>query len=631
PPDIKTWSHEAGYSQTNQIPYRSGDYYIFRERKKGTNRLTVSRARKLTGKRTIILDEKSECAANEHLVSFRLYGDLMAYGKSVNGSDTSTWRVRDLKTGKDQENIAIQVHNGRVGFLPGGSGLWYRKSPGPNSSQPGSNTLRSSTKRDHQQIGIYFTALQGKEAGKERLYYKPNHRKSIFISPYFILENLVLISECYRRDSYLVFLRRQNPKSRKTVQLFKDCPGRYTLVGEVDGKLLFQTDATNSRGAVLSVKVDKKRLRVGKPQVVTQVEDGNTFIDSAHVVAGGILVNYTDIERGTSKLSLFDIDGRKIKDLKLPVEGIISGIIANRKVLSYTIESIGSSPRIFSHNVKTNRSKQLFDSSFRFPKELDISLVRVKSLDGTEIPMRLVRLRDTAPKGAATIMHVYGGFGVSQLPVLNHQAISWILMGGVWAQPYLRGGSEFGAHWHNQAIGVKKQRTFDDAIACARWLITHGYCKRSKLAIMGGSNGGLTVGAAICQAPELFGAAACYNGLFDMLKYESYGIGWIYADEYGSVKKKNDFQALKKYSPYHCLKETDHFPSVLLTASDHDDRVNPCHSYKFAALLQSKMGHKANILLNVESNRGHTGAIPSNLALDELLFIADALKLRLDK
>ena len=327
---------------------------------------------------------------------------------------------------------------------------------------------------------------------------------------------------------------------------------------------------------------------------------------------------------------------------------------------SFSMSNFGTPSIIYRLNLKNGKPTVVFAPTFKSDMKIVEEVVKVPSKDGTEIPMLIARLSSVKPNPKTPVqMHVYGGFGISmQSSSFSYDSLCWFAMGGMLAMPYLRGGSELGENWHRQATKLNKQRTFDDAIACAEWLIDNRYSSAKKLAITGGSNGGLTVAVAITQRPELFGAAIGNNGLYDMLRFESHTIGWAWASEYGTTRRKNEFLTLKKYSPYHNLGSKRHansakpaknsharparstngkrskqsvkgsFPKILLNVDADDDRVAPWHTYKFAAALQKRYGEMTDILLRVESKRGHGNSRPSNRLIEELAFLQWALDMR---
>jgi prolyl oligopeptidase len=252
------------------------------------------------------------------------------------------------------------------------------------------------------------------------------------------------------------------------------------------------------------------------------------------------------------------------------------------------------------------------------PERFTTRQVFYKSKDGTRVPMFITHRKDLELDGNnPTLLYGYGGFNISLTPSFSASTIVWLEMGGVYAQPNLRGGGEYGEQWHKAGTKLRKQNVFDDFIAAAEWLISNKYTKSQKLAIAGGSNGGLLVGAAITQRPDLFGAALPAVGVLDMLRFHKFTIGWAWTSDYGSADNAEEFKALYKYSPLHNLKEGTKYPATLITTADHDDRVVPAHSFKFAAAIQEAQGGEDPVLIRIETKAGHGAGKPTAKIIEE--------------
>ena len=263
-------------------------------------------------------------------------------------------------------------------------------------------------------------------------------------------------------------------------------------------------------------------------------------------------------------------------------------------------------------------------SIFRTPKvdfnadNYETKQIFYKSKDGTQIPMFITHKKGIKLDGNnPTYLYAYGGFNISLTPTFSVSSLVWMEMGGVYAIPNIRGGGEYGEEWHQAGIKDKKQNVFDDFIAAAQWLIENGYTKSEKLAIAGGSNGGLLVGACMTQRPDLFGAALPAVGVLDMLRFHKFTIGWAWVPEYGSSENPEEFKTLYAYSPLHNLKPGTTYPATLITTADHDDRVVPAHSFKFAAALQAAHDGEAPVLIRIETKAGHGAGKPTTKIIEE--------------
>ncbi|MFS8864947.1 prolyl oligopeptidase family serine peptidase, partial [Synechococcus sp. H55.9] len=322
-----------------------------------------------------------------------------------------------------------------------------------------------------------------------------------------------------------------------------------------------------------------------------------------------------------TQIKTFALDGTYQGEIPLPGLGSASGFGGKRYDTEtfYTFTSFTTPPTIYRYDFTTGSSTLFRQPQVDFdPHAYEVQQVFYASKDGTRIPMFLVHRRGLARTGDhPTLLYGYGGFGISLTPSFSVGLVAWLEMGGVYAQPNLRGGGEYGEAWHQAGTKLNKQKVFDDFIAAAEWLIAHGYTNPSKLAIAGGSNGGLLVGACLTQRPELFAAALPAVGVFDMLRFHKFTIGWAWVSEYGSPEDPEEFKALYAYSPLHNLKPGTAYPATLITTADHDDRVVPAHSFKFAAALQAAQGGSQPILIRIDTKAGHGAGKPTTKLIEE--------------
>jgi prolyl oligopeptidase len=274
---------------------------------------------------------------------------------------------------------------------------------------------------------------------------------------------------------------------------------------------------------------------------------------------------------------------------------------------------------IYRHNLATGESKIFRSPVVQFdPKDFETSQVFYQSKDGTRVPMFISHKKGLELNGQnPTLLYGYGGFNISLTPAFSPATLAWMQMGGVYAQPNLRGGGEYGEDWHQSGTKLRKQNVFDDFIAAAEWLIEHQYTSSRRLAISGGSNGGLLVGACLTQRPELFGACLPAVGVLDMLRFHKFTIGWAWVSDYGSSEDADQFQALYRYSPLHNIKKGRSYPPTMILTADHDDRVGPAHSFKFGAALQSAQSGPAPILLRIDTKAGHGAGKPTSKLIEE--------------
>ena len=315
------------------------------------------------------------------------------------------------------------------------------------------------------------------------------------------------------------------------------------------------------------------------------------------------------------------MDGKFVRNVELPGIGSAGGFGGRREDSEtfYTYSSFNAPPTIYRYDMKTGESEIFRESKVKFnPADFEVKQVKYPSKDGTMIPMFIVHKKGIKFDGKnPTLLYGYGGFNVSLSPGFSVSRLVWMENGGVFAMPNLRGGGEYGEAWHEAGTKLKKQNVFDDFISAAEYLIKNKYTSSKKLAISGGSNGGLLVGAVLNQRPELFGAALPAVGVMDMLRFQKFTIGWAWASDYGTVKNEAEFRALYAYSPLHNIKKGTKYPPTLVTTADHDDRVVPAHSFKYAATLQEMQGGKAPVLIRIETKAGHGAGKPTAKIIQE--------------
>ena len=409
------------------------------------------------------------------------------------------------------------------------------------------------------------------------------------------------------------------------VKLFDKFDADYSFIGS-DGKMFyFRTDLDAPRGRVIAVEIGKpNKIREIIPQAV------ETLRWASHL-NNQLIANY--LEDAHSQVKVFSWGGKMEREISLPGIGSASGFRGRSDATEtfYSFRSFTDPGTIHQLDLKTGK-----DSVFRKPKvdfnpaDYVTRQVFYVSKDGTRIPMFITHKRGLARDGShPCLLYGYGGFNISLTPSFSVQNLVWMELGGVYAVPNLRGGGEYGEDWHEAGMKLNKQNVFDDFIAAAEWLQANLYTRADRLAIAGGSNGGLLVGACMTQRPELFGATLPAVGVMDMLRFHKFTIGWAWTSDFGSPDDKEEFGALRAYSPYHNLKDGTAYPATLVTTADHDDRVVPGHSFKFAARLQASQGDDSPTLIRIETRAGHGAGKPTSKRIDEaadkLTFLVKAL------
>ena len=531
-------------------------------------------------------------------------GKLLAYAIADAGSDWAVWHVRDVATGKDLPDEIRWTKFGDVAWTPDQRGFYYLRFPEP---KPG-----EALREQNQNAKLYLHRLGQPQSADTLVYERPDQPKWIF-DPNVTDDGryLVLVVETGDFGKNLVFYQDLRAAARKVVELISNLEAAYIPIGNRGGVMYFQTTSHAPKGRIVSMDLATRKVS----ELVPQQPDP---IESSRIFANHLAVTY--LKDATAQIRTFSLDGTSAKTVALPGLGTVvlePGLTTDSEMFfgfagytnplaMYRLDASGAAAAV-------RQSKLSFDSG-RFETEQ----VFYPSKDGTRIPMFLVHRKGLTRDGNnPTILYGYGGFNVSTTPSFSPFAIAWMEMGGIWASANLRGGAEYGDEWHDAGKRTKKQNVFDDFIAAAEYLVAQKYTSTAKMAIFGGSNGGLLVGAVLNQRPDLFGAAMPAVGVMDMLRFQKFTVGALWVDEYGSPDNPDDFKIIRAYSPLHNIKPGGHYPAVLITTSDHDDRVVPGHSFKYAATLQAAQGAQHPILIRIETRAGHGAGKPITKTIDE--------------
>jgi len=537
-----------------------------------------------------------------------------AYAIADGGSDWHTWKVRDLETLQDLPDVLRWSKFSGVAWLHDGSGFYYCRYPEPKKGDE-----LEAANYDQQ---VRFHKL-GDAQEKDPLVYARPDQKEWFFDPGISDDGRFLILNVgqgtdRRNRVYYVDLAAQAPSAATAptfTPLLDDFDAGYHFLGNAGDLFYFRTDLDAPRGRIIAI--DRKSPdRKSWKEVVPTSDDP---LRGASLVNRQFVLNY--MHDASSKVRLVHLDGTPDREVPLPGIGSAGGFGGKDSDTDcfWTYTSFVSPPTIYHYDFMKGTSEVWFQPKVDFdfaPYVTD--LVFAKSKDGTKVPIHVTHKKGLALDGShPCLLYGYGGFNIPLTPVFTTQRLVWLERGGIFAQAVLRGGSEYGEQWHEAGMLGKKQNVFDDFIGAAEHLIRAGYTRKGKLAIQGGSNGGLLVGACLTQRPELFGAAVPQVGVLDMLRYHEFTIGWAWASEYGRSDKKDEFPFLYAYSPLHRLKAGTKYPPTLVLTGDHDDRVMPAHSFKFAAALQAAQGGDAPVLIRVETRAGHGAGKSTQYQIEE--------------
>ncbi len=579
-------------------PVHRGDLYFFRKNDGLQNQDVVYVQPGLDGTPRVLLDPNtfsSDGTTRLNILEVSKNGKFAAYTVSAGGSDWQECHVMEVATGRVLPDRLQWLKSTALAWA--GDGFFYSRYPQPESGR------ELSSKNENQMVYFHRT---GDSQSQDRLFYADKaHPQRFHYVETTGNERYALLSTSDRGSgkdgNALLFRDLSKPDSPLRPIVSAISNDRYELVDEAGGKFLIQTNAHAPNGRVASYNPDAKAWKdiiAEKPHALTEVR----FAGSK------LLVEYS--EDVASKLYIYGLDGKAAAEIQLPGQGTATSLMAENddRFAFYAFSSLNQPETIYSYDLKTGKNsvwRQSAIPGFQ-PGRYESKEVFYQSKDGTRIPMFLVYRRGIKLDGSnPTLLYGYGGFNISNNPTFSAQRLALLEQGVVYASANLRGGGEYGEKWHQAGMLLNKQNVFDDFIAAAQWLIDSKYTSPAKLAIHGVSNGGLLIGAVMNQRPDLFRAAIAQAGVMDMLRFQKFTIGWNWIADYGSSGDPQQFKNLFAYSPLHNIREGVEYPATLITTADHDDRVVPGHSFKYAAALQEKASPKNPVLIRIDTNSGH--------------------------
>ncbi len=597
-------------------PFHKGGRYFFLKNDGLQNQPVLYRQGSLTAEPEVLLDPNplapdgtvalSSVAPSED-------GKLLAYGTSASGSDWQEFRVRDVASARDLSDQLRWIKFSGTSWTHDGAGFFYSRYP-----EPAGGDALSAVNRFQK---LYYHRLGTEQAADELVYERPDQPDwgiggDVTDDGRYAILTVWLGTDRRNRVYYLDLREAAHPRVRgDVVRLLDDFDASYAFVGN-DGPVFYMlTDLAAPRKRVIAIDT-RHPERTAWREVVPQ---GDDVIDGVQIIHNTFVVNY--LHDAHSRLRLFGLDGRPDREVALPTLGSVSDISGERQdaEMFYAFTSFLYPTTIFRYDFATGTSSVFKAPTIDFdPSGYETEQVFYRSKDGTRVPMFLTHRRGMTRDGShPTYLYGYGGFNISLTPAFSASILVWLELGGVYAVPNLRGGGEYGEEWHQAGMHEKKQNVFDDFIAAAEYLVAQRYTTPARLAIGGGSNGGLLVGAAITQRPELFAAALPAVGVMDMLRFHKFTIGWAWVTEYGSADSVAQFPALYAYSPLHHIKPGTAYPATLVTTADHDDRVVPGHSFKFTAALQAAQAGPHPVLIEIETKAGHGAGKPISKLIEE--------------
>lgn len=597
-------------------PFKKGGRYFFFKNAGLQNQAVLYTQRSLSADPEALLDPNTLSPDGTVALSTLALsedGRLLVYGTSGSGSDWQVFRVRDVATRRDRPDELKWIKFSGAAWTHDGAGFFYSRYPEPAGGDPLLAVNRNQK--------VYYHRLGDDQAADRLVYERPDQPDwgfgaEVSADGRYLVFSVWLGTDRRNRVYYQDLGDAKRPRlEAPVVRLLDAFDAGYQFVGNDGPVFYFATDLDAPRKRVIAVDT-RRPDRSAWREIIPQADD---VLEGMQIVHDTFVARY--LHDAHSRLRLVALDGRPLGDLTLPAIGSIVEVSGERRdtEMFYAFTSFLYPTTIFRHDFTTGRSGVFKAPEIAFdPSAYETVQVFYRSEDGTRIPMFLTFKKGLRPGGPhPTYLYGYGGFNVNLTPAFSIGILVWLEMGGIYAVPNLRGGAEYGEEWHAAGMLANKQRVFDDFIAAAEYLIAEGYTAPAKLAIGGGSNGGLLVGAAMNQRPELFGAALPAVGVMDMLRFHKFTIGWAWVTEYGSADSAAHFPFLYAYSPLHNLEPGTRYPATLITTADHDDRVVPGHSFKFAAALQAAQAGPAPVLIRIETKAGHGAGKPTAKIIEE--------------
>lgn len=594
------------------LPVKRGDYYFYTRNDGLQNQSVLFVADSLNGKPRQLIDPNAWSEdGSVDLANWTISkdGKLLAYAQATAGSDWKEWRVLDVASGEPLSDHLKWVKFSGVSWTPDSKGFYYSRYAEPAEGE------EFTASNYHQKL--YYHRLGEPQSADKLIYERPDEKEWGFGGDVSEDGKLLTISvwRGSERKSQLFYQRLDDPKA-KVVELITGFDAEYQLLGNDGDRLYLATDLNAPNSRVVAIDLAKP----DQADWVELIPEQKEVLETVSLVGDQFIAEY--LQNARSVVRRFDLNGKPLGEVTLPGIGSAGGFGGRRDSTEtfYYFTSYTRPTTIYRYDLPTEKSEVFRQPTAPFnPDDFETKQVFFKSTDDTRVPMFITYRKGTKWDGKRpTILYGYGGFNISLTPSYSPANLAWLEAGGVYVVANLRGGGEFGREWHEGGMGENKQQVFDDFIAAANYLIENDYTDQKHLAIRGGSNGGLLVGAVMTQRPDLFAVALPAVGVHDMLRYHKFTIGWAWVGEFGSADDADQFKVLKAYSPLHNIKPGVEYPATMIITADHDDRVVPAHSFKFAAELQQAQAKNGPpTLIRIETSAGHGAGKPTTKRIDE--------------
>jgi len=595
------------------VPSKEGPYYIYGRNNGLQNQAVIYRAASLEAAPDVLLDPNAlspDGTVALSATSFTDDGRFLAYGLSQSGSDWIEWHVRDVATLADLPDVVKWSKFSSAAWTKDARGFYYSRYAAPREGEAFQGLNKNQK--------LYFHALGTPQDADVLVYERPDQPDWSFSADVTDDGRFLLIYQFEgtepRNRIFVMDLAEPAPAVTPFLDAFD---AEYAIAGNDADRFYVRTDKDAPRGRL--VAIEHHGPAPDRWQEIVAEGPDRDVLSSVTMVANRFAAIWQT--HAHQRVTVYDLGGRLERDIHLPGIGSVPGLTGRREHTEafYAFTSYTCPATIFRYDFATATSEVFKRPQVPFDQAgYDTRQVFYESKDGTRVSMFITCRKGLVLDGRnATYLYGYGGFNISLTPGFSPAVAAWLELGGIYAVANLRGGGEYGKPWHDAGRLKNKQNVFDDFIAAAEYLIRERYTSTPKLAIGGGSNGGLLVGTCITQRPDLFGAALAAVGVFDMLRFHKFTIGWAWTSDYGSADSQEDFDTLIRYSPLHNIRPGSCYPATLITTADHDDRVVPLHSFKFAAALQAAQGCDAPVLIRIETKAGHGAGKPTGKQIQE--------------
>lgn len=593
-------------------PGKQGGRYFFTRNSGLQNQNVVYWLDKLNGEPKELLDPNTLSSDGTVALSGSAVsndGKLLAYSLSASGSDWQEFHVRNVDTGKDLPDVIKWVKFSGASWTHDDKGFFYSRYDEPKAG----SMLRDANYYQK----LYFHKL-GTPQSEDALIYERPDMKELGFGGNVTDDGKYLIITVWQgtERKNRVYYKDLTQKDAPVVKLLDAFDASYGFIDNDGPVFWFRTDLDAPKNRMIAIDIrypERANWKTIIPESKDQLEGVNAINDQ-------FVAEY--LKDAQTEVRIYDLNGKFARNVDLPAIGTATGFGGKRtdKETFYTFTSFTFPATVYRYDMVTGKSSVFRKPKVAFnPEDFETKQIFYTSKDGTRAPLFITYKKGIKLNGEnPTLLYGYGGFNVNMTPQFAVSRLVWMEMGGVYVQAVLRGGGEYGEEWHQAGTKLHKQNVFDDLVASAEWLVKNKYTSPAKLAIQGGSNGGLLVGACMTQRPDLFGAALPAVGVMDMLRFHKFTIGWAWTSDYGSADDPEQFKAIYAYSPLHNLRPGTTYPATLITTADHDDRVVPAHSFKFAATLQADQAGDAPVLIRIETKAGHGAGKPVSKQIEEV-------------